>query len=300
MSTTTFIVQIFGKIANDVSLVTGLDSLAEEAAELLFGKGSEVRLFVTDECHSDIQIKRIDMELSCACLPERVKSVAEESEAGVEDVLSTIIEVLRLGKFSSGRKAAVSFKLNERGQVKVTNSAGQIQYFDPIVVELYNRQLNRLSISTLTKCLDLEGVGSIRIFTGDDDESAVVFDKKDRAFFRCDDGKVLTENESGVFLEIVAPMLNGAAEGWRFSEGQGGLEFTATVEDAEFLEKVRIRDIDFAYGVGVYAIVRTVQRKAERTDTTNPTEIVSNIGATTVTERTIVKIVDYYYWGQPY
>lgn len=64
------------------------------------------------------------------------------------------------------------------------------------------------------------------------------------------------------------------SKGWRFSEGQDGIDFVASVEDEDFLGDVKSRKIKFENGTGIRAVLRTVQRKNIRT----------------VTDRTIVEV----------
>ena len=73
-------------------------------------------------------------------------------------------------------------------------------------------------------------------------------------------------------------MMNGSGKGWRFSEGGVDNEFTANVEDDDFLSKVTSREVKFEHGTAIRAIVRTVQRKNIRT----------------VTEKTIVEVKEVY------
>lgn len=142
------------------------------------------------------------------------------------------------------------------------------------VVNIYNQGRTRTQLSRLTQTLDKEGAEFIRIYIDDSDQSPQVITKQDREFFRQEEGIVLTDNEAEVILDIISPMMNGSGKGWRFSEGEDGIEFTANVEDDEFLEKVKSRDIKFENGTAVRAIVRTVQRRSIRT----------------VTDRTIVEV----------
>ena len=71
-----------------------------------------------------------------------------------------------------------------------------------------------------------------------------------------------------ITMHIVLP------KGWKFSEGDDGIEFFAAVEDEDFLAKVRSREIKFENGTAVRAVLRTTQRKNIRT----------------ITDRTIVEI----------
>ena len=129
-------------------------------------------------------------------------------------------------------------------------------------------------MSRVTQTLDQEGVESIAIFDTSDGETREVITKRDREYFRREEGIVLTGNEAEVILEIVGPMTNGSPKGWKFSEGDDGIEFFAAVEDEDFLAKVRSREIKFENGTAVRAVLRTTQRKNIRT----------------ITDRTIVEV----------
>lgn len=301
MKTLTFFVQYFGGKADKLASPTELDRIAEPAKELLYGKDSFVILsFDSGKRQDDSYAIPIELSVGYPDRPWGVESDEKRPEPKAEDILAILKGVLRLGKFSFGRKVAESFESNELGQVKVMNSAGQVQFFDHVVVKLYNRY--RLHLSEFTAPMDQDGINSIRICTGDDDKTAVVFDKKDRTYLRCEKGSILTENECELFLEIAAPKLNTSAEGWRFSEGKGGLEFTATIEDTDFLKKVHSGEIQFGFGAGMYAVVRTVQRKAERTQMEKAQlgRPFDDLGEPAATERTIVKVLEFYEFGQPF
>ena len=188
-------------------------------------------------------------------------AVAGSAVTVVYGVVPMIKGVLKLGKFCFGKKIEASTEPDEHGDVKVVNQIGQVNYFNAAVINIYNQDRTRSQISRLTQTLDQAGADSIRISTGDDDQTPEVINKQDREFFRYEEGMVLTDNESEVILEVVGPMLDGSSKGWRFSEGDDGVEFSASVEDDDFLGKVKSREIKFENGTAVRAIVRTVQRK---------------------------------------
>lgn len=91
--------------------------------------------------------------------------------------------------------------------------------------------------------------------------------KFNKMFFNQSSSCMLTDNRGTYILEIIRPMLNGSPDGWKFSEGEDGIEFTAAVEDDDFLAAVRDRKIILVNGSSIRAIVRTVQRKKVRTRT---------------------------------
>lgn len=80
----------------------------------------------------------------------------------------------------------------------MTNEAGQVNYFNACVVNLYNQSRTQSLMSRVTQTLDQEGVESIAIFDTSDGETREVITKRDREYFRREEGIVLTGNEAEV------------------------------------------------------------------------------------------------------
>lgn len=269
-----FAIQFSGRAFDDNEIsasalaqsLLSLDELTMRASEAVYGKDS----------HAEVKVKAgfrqgsfiVDLIASCKDDPVTAVTVA----AGVATVVGFLKEIVSLGKFSRGKKAEIDSNKVRGSVVEITNDHGEVSNFNVNVVNIYNQ--GRTQLSRLTQTLDKEGAEFIRIYTDDSDQSPQVITKQDREFFRQEEGIVLTDNEAEVILDIISPMMNGSGKGWRFSEGEDGIEFTANVEDDEFLEKVKSRDIKFENGTAVRAIVRTVQRRSIRT----------------VTDRTIVEV----------
>ena len=146
--------------------------------------------------------------------------------------------------------------------------------FTPLLINMYNQSRTQSLMSRVTQTLGQEGIESIAIFTDSGDTEREIITKRDREYFRRKEGIVLTDNEAEVILEVAGPMTNGSPKGWKFSDGEGGIDFFATVEDDDFLAKVRSREVKFENGTAVRAVLRTTQRK--------------NIS--TITNRTIVEV----------
>lgn len=279
----TFSIQFAGKAFDNHEIpasalaqsLLALDGLAKRTAEVVYGKDANAEINVKAGFRQGSFI--VDLVAKCND-PVTAVGVAAGAVTVGGGVVAAIKGVLKLGKFSFGKKVEASSEPDTHGQVKITNQIGQVQYFDAAVINIYNQDRTRSQISRLTQTLDQDGADSIRIGTDDDDQTAEVIGKQDREFFRYEEGMVLTDNENEVVLEVVGPMVNGSAKGWRFSEGEDGIEFSANVEDVAFLEKVKSREVKFENGTAVRAVVRTVQRKAIRT----------------VTERTIVEVMEVY------
>ena len=230
-----------------------LDGLARRSAEAAYGKDADIKVNVKGSFRLGSFI--VDM------LVEHGPLIA--TGAGAVTILTGIVG---LGKWAFGKKVREVQRL-ENGRVHVENETGEVAVYNQCTVNIYNSARTRDQLSRLTQTLDMEGVESISIGGNGDGSQTESISREERRFFRREDGLVLTDNETESVLEVISPMLNGAPEGWRFSEGEDGMEFTATVEDEDFLAAVRNRKIPLVNGTALRAVVRTVQRKKVRTST---------------------------------
>lgn len=242
-----------------------LDCLAKRVAQDMYGKDAQTEVKVKAGFRKGSFI--VDLIAVCQNNPEEALGIAAAAVTVAGGVVATIKGVIKLGKFAFGKKVEATTGKGTGATIQVTNNVGQVNEFNSLVVNIYNQDRTRSLISRLTQTLDQDGVDSIKIYTDDNDQTAEEIGKREREFFRYEDGIVLTDNESEVILEVVGPMVNGSKKGWRFSEGSDGIEFTASVEDDVFLGKVRDREIKFENGTAIRAILRTVQRKNIRTVT---------------------------------
>lgn len=248
-----------------------LDGLAQKIAETMYGKGVEAQIKVKAGFRRGSFIA--DLITYCTNNPKDAVFVSAAAVTVAGGVYASLKSVIRLGRFVFGGRANVKGKPDSNGRVTVINQAGSCKTFDISAVNVYNQGRTQIYLSRLTQTLDLEGSESIVFHSGSGDDDEVIT-KEDRNIFRYEEGVVLTDNEGEVILEVVGLILNGSGKGWRFSEGQGGLEFVADIEDEKFLQAVKDRKITFVYGSSIRAIMRTVQRKNIRT----------------VTDRTIVEV----------
>lgn len=279
----TFSIQFSGKAFDDYEIpatalaqsLLALDGLAKRSAEALYGNDSNPEIKVKAGFRQGSFI--VDLIATCQEDPVVAVGVAGGVVTAGSGVVAILKGIIKLGKFCFGKKVETADEPDTQGMVTVVNQIGKVNQFNAAVINIYNQDRTRSQISRLTQTLDQAGAESIRISTGDDDDTAEVIDKQDREFFRYEEGIVLTDNENEVILEVVSPMLDGSSKGWKFSEGDDGIEFTASVEDEAFLSKVKSREIKFENGTAVRAIVRTVQRKNIRTVTERSIEEVKEV-----------------------
>ncbi|MGN1208905.1 MAG: hypothetical protein ACI4SV_01280 [Duodenibacillus sp.] len=276
----TFSIQFSGKAFDNNEIpayalaqsLLSLDGLAKRASEAVYGKESYAEIKVKAGFRQGSFI--VDLIATCQNDPVAATAVLAGGTTVAGGVVAIVKGLVKLGKFAFGKKVNVDPAKVDGDTVTITNDIGQVNSFGVTVVNIYNQARTRSQLSRLTQTLDQEGADSIRIYTDVEDPTAEIIDKRDRGYFRHAEGVVLTDNEAEVILEVVGPMVNGVGKGWKFSEGGDGIEFTANVEDEDFLNKVKTREVKFENGTAVRAIVRTVQRKIIRT----------------VTDRTIVEV----------
>ena len=230
-----------------------LDGLARRCAEAAYGKDADIDIKVQGNFRPGSFI--VDLLIK----HEEAITVT----AGAVTVLAGVISV---GKWAFGKKVKEKEEQpSDERNVCVENEAGDIAVFNRCVINLYNSSRTGTQLSRLTQTLDMEGADSIKI-SGENSRTETIA-KSERRFFRQEEGLVLTDNESERVLEVIGPMLNGSPKGWKFSEGEDGMEFIADVEDEDFLSAVKARKYTLVNGTTILAVVRTVQRKNVRTRT---------------------------------
>lgn len=239
-----------------------LDALSQTAANKLYGKETSTEVKVKGGARSGSFIIDLVVE-SIKENPLEAGAAATTVGLGVVGVIKGVIS---LGKFVYGKTAETKEGDSAPETLLVQNEAGEVQAFNHCVVSIYNSTQTQIQLSRLTQTLDQQGAEDIKI-SSPEDNAPVVVTKRDRKYFSKEEGTVVTDNVSEVLLEVISPMLNGSKKGWRFSEGEDGIEFAATVEDDDFLLAVKTGEIAWASGTSVLASVRTVQTKNVRTKT---------------------------------
>ncbi len=245
--------------------LSSLEGLIKKATSLIYGSGFVVKVRIAAGSQNGSFLVDID------------RDVSESQRTAKFSFFPFIGGLFSLCKWAYGKELKVLEDGKDSEAVKIQNAIGCSSLFNRYVVTVYNNKRIKTQLSRLTQTLDSDGVDSICIFqdkAGQREEFKI--DKEDRKYYCCEEGVVLTDNECEVILYVLASAINGSTFGWRFSEGEGGFEFNATVEDEDFLEGVKNRKITLVNGTTIRAVVRTVQRKNVRT----------------ITDRTVVEVKD--------
>lgn len=247
-----------------------LDSLSKSMVEAIYGKGTDIDVKVKGGFRPGSFV--VDLFIQLRDDP----SLTIATVAAGFTVVDGLKSLFGASKWSKGKCVEKIEELND-GRAKVKNVSGDVNYYNNCVINVLNKSKTKSDLDRLTQTLDMEGADSIRIYDSDNDEDAESISKEDRQYLRKEQGIVLTDNECDAVLEVVTPVLNGNMSGWRFSEGEGGVEFSARVEDEDFLSKVKAGEITFKNGTAIMASIRTVQRKNVRTITDRTIMVVREI-----------------------
>lgn len=235
-----------------------LDGLARRAAEAAYGKNTSVEVKVKAGFRPGSFL--VDLII------EHGREIAYVGAAAV-----TILGgVVGLTRWAFGKKVTVQDDTAGNGLVTVKNEAGATCVFFQEVINLYASNRVRTQLSRLTQTLDMDGAESITIKGAGEQSESQTITHAERQFFQQEEGIVITDNEREILLEVVGPMLNGASTGWKFAEcddSDTAGEFPAAVEDEAFLADVKNGVHKFASGTSMLVILRTVQRKVQRTRT---------------------------------
>ncbi len=236
--------------------LSSLEGLIKKAASLIYGSSFLLEVKIAAGSQNGSFLVDIDKEDS------------ESQGTAKFSFFPFIGELFSLSKWAYGKELMVLEDDKDSEAVKIQNTIGCSSLFNRYVVDIYNNKRIKTLLSRLTQTLDSDGVDRISFFqdkAGQREEFKI--DKEDRKYYCCEEDVVLTDNECEVILYVLASAINGSTFGWRFSEGEGGFEFNATVEDEDFLEGVKNRKITLVNGTTIRAVVRTVQRKHGRTTT---------------------------------
>jgi hypothetical protein len=168
-------------------------------------------------------------------------------------VVGIVKGFIRLCKWAKGKPVDVVEAKGE--ETTITNVQGTAATFNNCVITMYQSSATRNDAEKLTRPLE-HGITSITLGEGND---AAIVKNADRSSFAQREQGVLREDEDIITLEIITPNLRGEPYGWRFYDGS--VEYAADIEDADFLEKVKAKQIVFRSGDMLEARMKVIQRR---------------------------------------
>jgi len=227
-------------------------SLSEKATKAQHGRGVDPIVKVKGGFRAgsfivDIVIDVVDWATKN---PDAATTIGGATVGGV------VAGAIKIYKWAKGKPVEVTH--SENGITHIKNRDGQISVFNNCSVAVYNTSSTKSDVEKLTRPLDRAGITSLSI-QGEGEDSTVSIDKDEREFFRQEEVGVIRDTEDILTLEIVNASLRGEPTGWRFYDGS--VEFTAPLEDEEFLSTVKTGGRTFKSGDMVEVRMRAIQRR---------------------------------------
>ena len=128
-----------------------LDSLSQRAAEVVYGKDSGTEIKVRAGFRKGSFI--IDLVAMCEKDPIAAATIGAGVVTVGGGVVQVIKSIIRLAKFSMGKKVEIDPSQANGERVSITNENGEVNYFETKVVNIYNQDRTLIQLSRLTQTL---------------------------------------------------------------------------------------------------------------------------------------------------
>ena len=244
-------------------------SLAEQTNKIANGRTVDLDMRVRGGFHAG----SFEIELVLEYMQQSAAAVLPIVSGSCGSVLSSVVNTVQLYRWAKGKDVEI-VKPGEQESF-IQNTMGERNTFNNCTINLFANKGIKNSVDRLTSVLDDEGFDKILIGNKSLQETIT---KDDRRYMKIESGTVISDNTAQVQLEVITSSNNGSAKNWRFYEGDGGLEFSATIEDETFLQDVKHHKYRVGSGDCLFVTLRTVQRRQTQRATT---------------ERTILEVIDF-------
>ena len=230
--------------------IVALKALIDKAGSVVNGKQTQIELKVKSGFKAGSFISELVLE--------HVALVT-----GIGSSLVTIVTgAIVCRKWLKGKKI-VKQETVDQNNINVTREDGQTMTFNHSVIVMINNSRVSGQLDKFTRCLDNEGLDSIKIVNGRDQQETKIT-KADREVFKQGEGATITDEELPLWLEVCAAQTDGSMRGWRFILSASGQSFTANIEDQVFLNEVKEGKHTFMNGTTMHAIVHFLQRRTDK------------------------------------
>jgi len=230
-----------------------IGSLCQEANRVLNGQQAEISVSVKSDFRPgsfevNLQVLQSIKEQARAFLLGDDVKAAKELAALIGLVVGTGIGLIKFVKWLGGRKPANTTTLDtgniriEINNTTIENSRIEIK---PEVAKLYNDENVRKALQSVLKPLENPGIDVFEVRQGN---SIIEYVKREElSYFSVPviEEKALTENERTAAFVIIKPSFDKSLK-WVFSDGN--MNFSADMEDGNFLDKLDQRQISFTKG----------------------------------------------------
>lgn len=162
----------------------------------------------------------------------------------VPQVVQSLREIIEFKKFLAGTPPK-HIEKNSEGVIVENNQGNTIVVHNNIYAMNNSASIN-VDMGKFFKPLE-EGITSISLQDDEVKQQAIVQSDQKQLFLPSNESPVEQE-VSQRQLEILTPNMDGKSNGWRFYDLENDVEFTASMDDNQFLQDVRDKKYNFQSG----------------------------------------------------
>lgn len=177
-----------------------------------------------------------------------------------QNIVEVIKQVIEYRRFLGGHPPALQEKLPDDGGISVINHDGTVNVFQNCVVGIGDTYQATRAIQKLFSPL-ANGANKVEIAGGPLESAPAIATTEDRRALTEPDETQPEEEEQEQILEILTAQMDGKSDNWRFYSVEDDNEFTASVEDFEFLKSVRESRIAIIRNGHAYGTVKIVKQR---------------------------------------
>lgn len=178
----------------------------------------------------------------------------------VQNMVDIIKQVIEYRRFLGGHPPMVQERLPNDGGISVTNHDGAVNVFQNCVIGIGDSYHASRAIQKMFSPL-AHGSNQMEISGGTPESASAIATSEDRRALTAPDETPPEEEEQEQILEILTAQMDGKPDNWRFYSVEDDNEFTASVEDFEFLKSVRESRIAIVRNGHAYGTVKIIRQK---------------------------------------
>ncbi len=248
--------------------LVALSSFLTKASNIVYGKSCTVSVNVKGGFKEGSFEYQVIIDLFAGSVPL------------IPEMVKTVIGFWDLIKFLGGKKPEGAEPAQEQEHmcniVNITNSHGEIKPFPNSLVVMNNNASVNLSFNGLLNPLD-HGACSMTLSNTEDDKQRTFITSEEKREFLTLSSEIISQEEIQRTLEVLTSHMDGKSTNWRFYDPEDDTEYSANIDDQEFLESVRDGRQSFQHGSKISATVCVTKKLVKERKRTE--RILSNIRA---------------------
>lgn len=225
----------------------GLDQLAQKANSTINHGKIELAVNITGGFHEGSFEYTAILDFFGGVLPV------------VQNMVEVIKQIVEYRRFLGGQPPEAQEKLPD-GRISITNHDGNINVFQSCVVNIGDSYNAARAVQKMFNPL-AHGANKMELASDTPNSTPVIATSEDRRALTEPKETPPEEEQREQVLEILTAQMDGKSDNWRFYSVEDDNEFTASIEDFEFLKSVRESKIAIVRNGHAYATVKTIKQR---------------------------------------